>query len=267
MLSMRERRLNIVQPNAGIEAVYDHQLLRLIRQMHAEVLRSLGAPRSAFPAMDAKDDGPEIPTIGLRLRGKLPKLIDGAQVRFSDSAQTLAERFTHGLSDHVDRNLKKQLKRHGWLGDLGRSRFHRNIFDTAVKANVDLIRSIPEVYHRDVAELVSQSIHDNWPISRLTKEIQDTYGVTFRRAATISRDQSNKVTSALARARHIELGIQEAHWWHSGASRVPRQTHVAMHGQRFDIQQGMWDAHEQRYVHPSELINCRCAAVPILPPL
>jgi SPP1 gp7 family putative phage head morphogenesis protein len=230
--------------------------------MHAEVLAEIEAPKSAYPAMDSDEP---VPTVAIKLKGKLPRLIDGAEIKFSDSAQTLAERFAGGLSAHVDRNLKRQLKNHGWLGDLGRSRFHRNIFDTAIKANVELIQSIPLAYHADVAELVNQSIKNNWPISKLTQEIKNVYGVTYRRAALISRDQTNKVTSALARARHIELGIEEALWWHSGVPHEPRKTHVAMHGQRFDIARGMWDAHEQRYVHPSELVNCRCASVPILP--
>jgi SPP1 gp7 family putative phage head morphogenesis protein len=102
-------------------------------------------------------------------------------------------------------------------------------------------------------------------LGTLSKELQEHYGVTRRRAAYIARDQNNKATAAMTRARQTELGLDEAMWRHSGGGKHPRPTHLAMNGQRYKISEGMWDSAVNRFILPGEEPNCRCVSRAIIP--
>jgi uncharacterized protein with gpF-like domain len=51
---------------------------------------------------------------------------------------------------------------------------------------------------------------------------------------------------------------------HSNAGKEPRPTHVAMNGKPYDLAKGMWDSDEKEWVHPGQLINCRCTMKPVI---
>ena len=71
--------------------------------------------------------------------------------------------------------------------------------------------------------------------------------ITWSLAVIIARDQNNKATASMTRARQNELGITEAIWVHSGAGKHPRPTHVAMNGAKYDVKKGMWDPAVKRW--------------------
>jgi uncharacterized protein with gpF-like domain len=73
-----------------------------------------------------------------------------------------------------------------------------------------------------------RSVQSGRDLVQLTKDMQEQFGVTHRRAAFIARDQNNNATAAMTRARQDELRLNEAIWVHSGAGKHPRPTHVAM---------------------------------------
>jgi uncharacterized protein with gpF-like domain len=102
-------------------------------------------------------------------------------------------------------------------------------------------------------------------LATLSKTIQEKYGIAYRRAALIARDQNNKAKAVYENVRRQELGIEEATWMHSSAGKEPRPTHVAMNEKRYKLGQGMWDSGEGEYVWPGQLINCRCTSRAVIP--
>jgi SPP1 gp7 family putative phage head morphogenesis protein len=141
----------------------------------------------------------------------------------------------------------------------------RDIIQATVHENVSLIKSIPRQYLTQVEGLTMRSVQSGRDLGFLAKGLQKQFGVTKKRAALIARDQNNKATTMLNRARQTELGITEAIWVHSSAGKKPRPTHVKMNGKRYDVSEGMYDSHEGRYVLPGELINCRCTSRSVIP--
>jgi uncharacterized protein with gpF-like domain len=89
--------------------------------------------------------------------------------------------------------------------------------------------------------------------------------VTRKRAALISRDQNSKATSALHKARQLELGIEEGIWMHSHGGKKPRPSHLKNDGKKYDIKKGWYDPDAKQWVQPGELISCHCVGRSIIP--
>jgi SPP1 gp7 family putative phage head morphogenesis protein len=187
--------------------------------------------------------------------------------RFSILADDLADWFAQSVADRSDAALKAALKKAGFSVEFRLSRAQNDVLGATVEQNVALIRSIPEQYLRAVEGHVARSVQTGRKLDDLAKTLQRQFGATKRRAALISRDQSNKATAALSRVRHLEIGITEAVWLHSSAGKTPRPAHVAMNGRTFDIARGMWDPDEKMWIQPGFLVNCRCVSKPVVPGL
>jgi SPP1 gp7 family putative phage head morphogenesis protein len=115
----------------------------------------------------------------------------------------------------------------------------------------------------EVQGLVMRSVQVGRDASYLTDELTKRYGITQRRAELISRDQNNKATSVMNRARQLEIGITEAKWRHSHAGQHPRISHLEADGKVYSIAEGC--KIDGEFIWPGEKINCRCTAKPILP--
>lgn len=102
-------------------------------------------------------------------------------------------------------------------------------------------------------------------LSYITDELVKQTGICRRRAATISRDQSNKLSAVVTQARRVELGLFEAEWVHSHGGKTPRASHVKAGKDRlrFDVREGALIDGE--HILPGILVNCRCVSKTILP--
>jgi 8-oxo-dGTP pyrophosphatase MutT (NUDIX family) len=138
-------------------------------------------------------------------------------------------------------------------------------YEAVVAENVNLIKSIPQQYLKDVQSQVWASVMKGGDLAQLTKGIQQKYGIAFRRAALIARDQNSKAKAIMENVRRQELGITKAIWMHSHAGKEPRPSHVKMNGKPYALAKGMWDKDEGEYVWPGQLINCRCTSRAIIP--
>jgi 8-oxo-dGTP pyrophosphatase MutT (NUDIX family) len=133
-----------------------------------------------------------------------------------------------------------------------------------IHENVHLIKSIPQKMLGQVQSDVWRTVTSGSDLASLKEKLQHTYGITHNRAALIARDQNNKAKAVYENARRQELGITQAIWVHSHGGVEPRRTHLQMDGKTYDIAKGMWDRDEGEFVHPGQLINCRCVSRPIL---
>ena len=124
--------------------------------------------------------------------------------------------------------------------------------------NAQLIRSLPAQELDQVAQIIERGLQEGSRFHSMTQDIQETFGVTRRRAKLIARDQTSKLNASLTKLRQQELGVEEYIWQTAGDERV-RPTHRAHDGKKF-----RWDQPPKDTGNPGTDINCRCVAVPVL---
>lgn len=129
--------------------------------------------------------------------------------------------------------------------------------DAWTRANAKLISSIAERHVDRIAEVVEAGVRAGSRASVVARRIQETTGISRRRAATIARDQVATLQGQVAAARQKKLGITSYRWRTAGDLRV-RTAHRQREGRIFSWQQPPADG------HPGQPINCRCTAEPVL---
>jgi len=224
--------------------------------MHPGVIAALTLQPYAI-AMDAS------PT--KELQRTMQKWGDKWQARFDLMAQKISLDFAAKNSQATQISMLAQLKKAGFTVAFRPTRASIEAYKVVAAEQVGLIKSIAQKYHTDVQTQVWQAVKRGGDLKTLSKTLESTYGVTKRRAALIARDQNAKAKATIEAVRLQELGIKQAIWMHSKGGKEPRPTHVAMNNKLYDLDKGMWDSDEQQFVHPGELINCRCVNRPYIP--
>ena len=250
--------LRPVLPNAGIKAAYRKRLMALIDDMQASVVYWLRAKYKQNTPLIAQDSIP-----ANELQYEMDRLGTQWLDKFDDGAQKLAEWFAQKTKNYTDGSLKAILQEAGIAVQWKMTDTMRDAYQAVIHEQVGLIRSIPRDYLMEVQGLVMRSVQVGRDASYLTDELTKRYGITQRRAELISRDQNNKATSVMNRARQLEIGITEAKWRHSHAGQHPRISHLEADGKIYNIAEGC--KIDGEYIWPGEKINCRCTAKPILP--
>jgi uncharacterized protein with gpF-like domain len=263
-LSEGGKALGPIHPSAGLEVAYRRKLLKLVDEMGASIAWFVPATYRANEPAIAQDIDPAD-----ALRKKMADLSKRWLKRFDQSADDLAEWFAQAASDRSDAALKAVLRKGGFSVKFKPSPAQRDTMKATVQANVSLIKSIPQQYLASVEGAVMRSVQTGRDLGSLTKELVEHHGVTQRRAALIARSQNSMATSALTRARQVELGITQAIWQHSGGGREVRPSHAkaGRDKQRYDVAKGWYDPDVGDYIHPGQLLNCRCVSRPVIPGL
>jgi len=257
---MKKTKLKVLPPvraSLAQEVEYRRRLQALVDEMHCSVLYWLSASYKRNEPEIAQDELP-----AEALRKALRKLSRQWQQNFNDAAPRLARYFATAQKRRSERLLYKILADAGIAVKFTMTRAMRDVLRASLNEQVSLIKSIPQKYLTQVEGAVMRSVSAGRDLASLTREINEEYGVTMRRAAFIARDQSNKSTAIITRTRQLEAGIKQAIWVHSTAGKTPRPTHLAAgrRRQRYDIAKGWFDPHEQKRILPGELPNCRCTA-------
>lgn len=242
-----------MRANAGIIAEYDKRLQTLVEEMAASLHWWIRAefrkvqPRIALDASPTND-----------LRAVLRKLSRQWVSRFDDLADWMASSMVNKTAANVDATMRVRLRKAGFTVEFKPTKAQKDILQASIAENVSLIRSIPREYLTQVEGHVMRSVTQGFRMDRLMHDLQKQHGVTRRRAAIITHDQTRKANAAMQRIRQAELGLFEGRWIHSGGGKVPRKSHKAFNGKMFDIRVGH-DFHDGfGFVLPGEAINCRC---------
>lgn len=262
-----------VHPNVGVERWYDAQLQALVLRMHNDVsaaVIAVCAMHAQPPATNgiAHDARPKNPSI--LLRRALEKW-GGLWTRKLDRLSlNLSVKFARKNFTVTQTAMKAAFRDAGFTVNFKPTRASVTAYQAVAAEQVNLIKSIPAQYLKDVQSNVYTSVMSGGDLHTLSQDLQKNYDVTAKRAALIARDQNAKASATIERTRQLELGIVDAFWQHSHGGKVPRPTHLAADGRRYKIERGMWDpdAHGKgkgAFVQPGELINCRCTNRPILP--
>lgn len=123
--------------------------------------------------------------------------------------------------------------------------------------NAGLITSIPTNFATEVEGLVQQAVFAPRLHPALARDIDRRFSVGQSRARLIARDQISKLVGNVNHARQRELGVSRFTWRTVEDDRV-RDEHDDLDGEVFDYD----DPPEEGL--PSEAVNCRCSAEPVL---
>lgn len=251
-----KRTLRPTRPSAAIERAYRKKLDDLIDKMQRSVVWWISAAYRKREKQITQDAGP-----ARSLAEELQSVMRDWQRDFDKAAEDMARWFAENDVRHVRNSTREAFKAAG-LGELFTvkfrymSRHERDILQSIIIENVNLIKSIPQHYFTEVQGLVQRCVQNGRDLGYLTEELQKRYEITKRRAATIARDQTNKATENLSRARMQSLGVTKGIWIHTSAGKTYRETHVKMDGKEFDLSKGLYDSAVGREVFPGELVNC-----------
>ena len=256
-----EKTLRPVHPNAGIEARYRKRLLALVEEMNSSFVFWLKAAYRANPPVMAQDRNP-----AQELRATLRRLALRWQRNFDEAAPKLAKYFSTAVKLRSDAALNKILRDGGFSVKFAMTPAMKDVMDATIAEQVSLIKSIPQQYLTQVEGMVMRSVQAGRDLGPLAKDLQQQFGATKRRVATIARDQNNKATASMTRVRQVQVGITEAIWVHSGGGKHPRPTHLkaSRDKQRYKVSEGWFDPAVGKNIFPGELINCRCVSKPVI---
>jgi uncharacterized protein with gpF-like domain len=252
-----------IHANAGVAAWYYERLERLLADMHSEAERDLLAAYAEI--CEEPEFAQDAANPALLIRAALRKWGLKWISKFDAVSVELAQKFAGKSFGVTQTALRAALKDAGFTVTFAPTPASRAAYQAVVAEQVNLIKSIPQEYLKDVQSKVWSSVMKGADMHALSVDLRKTYGVSRDRAATIARDQNNKAKAVIERTRRQELGITHAIWQHSAGGKVPRATHVAMSGKPYPLSQGMWDSAEKKYVMPGELINCRCTSRAVIP--
>jgi len=230
----------------------------LTLQLHPGVRAALEDVTNARLAFDAAPTG----TKGLQ--AALAKW--GAQTikRFDLMSAKIANDFATRNAQATQTAMMAQLKKAGFTVKFKPSAKSVEAYRAVAAENVALIKSIPRKMHEQVEQKVWNAVRQGSDLHKLSTELREVHGSTVKRAALIARDQNAKAKATIERVRQMELGITHAIWMHSHAGKEPRPTHVAMNDKEYDLAKGLYDSDEGEWVHPGQLINCRCTNRPVI---
>lgn len=264
MAKAKGKVLTAVRPNAGLQQLYRKRLECLIEAMHRSFMKWVLAAYRANEPHIAEMAADKLPAD--EMRDVMRELAKRWRSRFDDGSKLLARYFAQSASKRTDAQLQAILKKIGFSVDFKMTKAQRDIVAAVVNENVALIKSIPDQYIKGVEGAVMRAVQVGGDVGGLAKELENTFGVTKRRAQFIARDQNAKATSAMNRARQIELGVQFAEWQHSGGGRHPRPSHVSAGKTRvrYDVQKGWFDPDVKQWIFPGQLPNCKCVSRSII---
>ncbi len=260
----KPKTLAATYPNAGTEAAYRRKLDALIVEMHRSLVYWIKAAwRAKSPHMAQDEDVGGSPA--MNLRDVMRRLGARWQSRFDEAAEEMGRHFAKAAAERADGALAASLKKAGFTVRFRMTRSVNDVLQASIGEQIGLIKSIAAEHLQDVQGAVMRSVQTGRDLGSLTKELEQRYGVTRRRAAFIARDQNNKATATITRARQKELGITQALWVHSAGGRHPRPSHVKAGRDRlvYDVDKGALI--DGDFILPGQLPNCRCVSRSIVP--
>lgn len=264
-----KRTLKPIFPPAGIEREYEKRLKKFVRAMRDSCIYWLKAKyrQNEDLIVDSATDN---------LLKEFRRLMWQWRKNARELCETLPRWFVYKIRRYVAGNLQEQTKP---LRDAGlgfnlkfsyMSRKERQAFQGIIHGNVNLIKSIASESLTQVEGIVLRSIENGNDLSEMVDNLKSQFGVEERRAVTIARDQTAKATEILSRERLKSYGITKAIWMHTSAGKTYRETHLNdLDGKEYDLNEGIYDPDPkvEKYIHPAELVNCRCVFRPVVPSL
>ena len=249
-----------VRPRRSVEVLYRDtlfQLVSLLKLATAEVSQAiaLGVERPRLIALIAS----KMESTGKALEALAPR-----------AASTWASAANAANKQQVEAMVARSLGVE-WATIMASSAIAGAV-ETAIVANVSLIRTIDEHHWGRVIEAVTANYQGKTFVEgSLTNRLAKIGNLSKRQAKRIARDQTSKLCSSLNAIRQQDAGINRYTWRNSQDQRVvgnPGGLYPegnAVHGNHWERegQEFRWDQPPEDG-HPGQPIECRCSAEPII---
>lgn len=196
--------------------------------------------------------GDDIEAALVALKRVLQNVAEGIIERINELHATSSLKHTQKWRDAVKASVGIDLSTVIGTGELA------NLMSVASIRNARLITSMADELHHRIASTVLDSLTKGEGAKELQGRLQHQYGISQRRARTIARDQTSKLTNNLNRFRQEQAGLTKYEWSTSQDERV-RPTHQANEGRVFE-----WKKPSSVTGHPGEDVNCRCVPIAIV---
>ena len=250
--------LEPTRPSAAIYAWYRKELVQLVTSMADDIEDKLCA---AYPKGMAQDDFTEA------VATAFSDLNERWQGSFKRASKTLASTVSKKIFKQHDLAFKTVLDKSGFSVRFQMTPEMQAALDEKIAANVDLISSIPVQYLDEVEAMTRKSVEAGRNMKAFTEQLHERFGITKRRAELIARDQNNKASALFHKVRQLELGLDQAIWTHTAASKEPRPEHEEWGANKevYNVADGMWSDVDGEAVWPGTQINCGCCDQTIIP--
>lgn len=130
-----------------------------------------------------------------------------------------------------------------------------------IRANVDLIKTIPATYFAQVRDVVERGWREGKLTPAIADEIAERGDVARSRAEVIARDQMNKLNGQLDRDRTLAiLGDEAQAQWSTAKDGRVRPSHAALEGRIYSVIDGVGG----RARFPGHEVQCRCIGIPVM---
>ena len=181
----------------------------------------------------------------------------------------IASDFINSINQDVENKFENDLRTkigiNIFRGNLGLSEFLK----LKISENINLIKSIPELYFSKLNSLIYGGISAGERASSIGKKISELSGQTKRRAEFIARDQLSKANASITEKRQKEIGVTKYIWRNMDDARVRGNPS----GLYPDSKYSHWNREGVVYSYdnpppdgnPGQPYGCRCYAEAILP--
>jgi len=252
-LKRRIRKASRPNPPRAVEARYERALVRLSRELSAEIDRAI---QPYLADARAREDAAIASTFGYDFGNLRIKIME--RVRLG-KISPIVDQFGREIHAANTRELTRLLGI-----DLATETPEVQAILAEIRtANVALISSIAERQLSDVFRVVTESVINGTRVETLAAQIRERYSVSESRARLIARDQTLKANASLTEERHKTAGITHYVWSSSRDERV-RPIHGELDGFVFAWADPPITSEDGAANHPGEDFQCRCAAVPVL---
>lgn len=258
--------------NIASQDRYVGRLQRLTQAMTKEVEREV---RKLFRKTEAKVFFAQDASISSMARVLMNKLTVKYAKAFIKASTPYAESMVEEQSNQSKSSLGASLKKlSGGLtiktdimtGELS------DILKASVAENVDLIKSIPQDYMKNVQGAVMRSITQpsGGGLKELTESIDSMLDTrnkqVLNKAKNVALDQTRKVYNNINAGRMKAVGVEKFIWRHSGGGQRPRPLHKdKLDGNTYSMDDlPIIDERTGERGIPGQAINCRCFMEPVI---
>ena len=241
------KELKQVPANKGIEKEYKRKLDKLVKAMSASVMYWVLADFGGRTAYEM--------AVAIRKRVKQWDKIFGKQ------AEKIALWFVKSVQKHTEIGMKNAFRSAHYKMKYGTP---KDILKAIEYENVELIKSIPEKYFIGVKETASLSLMYGWSKEKLNEELVRRKGIVERRVKNIASDQTHKTTNLIKIGLCQNNGVVYGKWKYTWRSEQPRENHVRMDGDLFDIHRGCIEVGTGDLIFPAQKVNCKCSFNPVI---
>lgn len=254
----RVRAMRGVRYNASNTAFY-YQLMRgLLEWMQEEfdrtVVRGLSTKEMTEKVSAFRDESPNE-----RYRKMLAMFNKVLRAKYSIKViEKLVRRALKRSSVYTQREFDRKAKSFGI--DLSKSdlfKRYSSYMSTAVEENVMLVKNLRDEQAKRLQSIILRGMREGVPSTKLRGDIQHALQIGKKRATTIARTETHKLTQQVADARAMDLGFEEGVWRAVMDNRTSDQ-HARFNGKTFNLKKGLYDRKTRSYNWPGRRPNCRC---------